>query len=75
MRESDLQDRFLELLQQQRVPVSIYLVNGIKLQGTIDGFDRYMVSLKNVSTQAIYKHAISTVSPSREVRVPAPESE
>ena len=60
-----IQDPFLNALRKERIPVSIFLVNGIKLQGTIDSFDSFIVALKNVSTQIIYKHAISTVMPSR----------
>ncbi len=60
----NIQERFLAVLREKRVPVSIFLKNGIKLQGTIDNFDQYVVLLKNVSTQMIYKHAISTVMPS-----------
>ena len=67
----DVQDRFLEALREQRVPVSIFLRNGIKLQGTIENSDRFVITLKNVITQAIFKHAISTVMPSRPVRLPA----
>jgi host factor-I protein len=57
------------------VPVSIYLVNGIKLQGTIDSFDQFVVLLKNSVNQMVYKHAISTVVPARNVRVPGSEEE
>ena len=64
-----LQDPFLNTLRRERVPVSIYLVNGIKLQGQIDSFDQYVVLLKNSLTQMVYKHAISTVVPSRPVRM------
>jgi len=49
--------------------VSIYLVNGIKLQGQIESFDQFVVLLKNSVSQMIYKHAISTVVPARNVRV------
>ena len=66
-----LQDPFLNTLRKEKVPVSIFLVNGIKLQGTIDSFDQFVVMLKNVSTQAIYKHAISTVVPSRNIKLPS----
>ncbi len=62
-----LQDPFLNLLRRERVPVSIYLVNGIKLQGQIESFDQYVVLLRNTVTQMVYKHAISTVVPSRPV--------
>jgi len=62
-----LQDPFLNTLRKEKVPVSIYLVNGIKLQGTIDSFDQFVVLLKNSVSQMVYKHAISTVVPSRAV--------
>lgn len=64
-----LQDPFLNLLRKEHVPVSIYLVNGIKLQGQIESFDQYVVLLRNTVTQMVYKHAISTVVPARNVRV------
>lgn len=64
----NLQDPFLNLLRKENVPVSIYLVNGIKLQGKIDSFDQYVVILKNSVNQMVYKHAISTIVPSRPVR-------
>ncbi|MCZ6828822.1 MAG: RNA chaperone Hfq [Gammaproteobacteria bacterium] len=60
-----IQDPFLNALRKERIPVSIFLVNGIKLQGTIEDFDPFIVALKNVTTQIIYKHAISTIMPSR----------
>ncbi len=65
-----IQDPFLNALRKERIPVQIFLVNGIKLQGTIVSFDQYIVMLKNVLTQAVYKHAIATVLPSRNVRIP-----
>ena len=60
-----LQDPFLNTLRKEHVQVSIYLVNGIKLQGQIESFDQYVVLLKNTVTQMVYKHAISTVVPAR----------
>lgn len=66
----NLQDPFLNLLRKERVPVSIFLVNGIKLQGQIESFDQFVVLLKNTVSQMVYKHAISTVVPSRVVRLP-----
>ncbi|HHQ5446351.1 TPA: RNA chaperone Hfq [Serratia marcescens] len=64
-----LQDPFLNALRRERVPVSIYLVNGIKLQGQIESFDQFVILLKNTVSQMVYKHAISTVTvvPSRPV--------
>ena len=62
-----LQDPFLNILRKEHVPVSIYLVNGIKLQGQIESFDQYVVLLRNTVTQMVYKHAISTIVPGRPV--------
>ena len=56
-----LQDPFLNILRKEKVPVSIYLVNGIKLQGQVDSFDQFVVLLKNSVNQMVYKHAISTI--------------
>ena len=64
-----LQDPFLNALRRERVPVSIYLVNGIKLQGTVESFDQFVVLLRSTVSQMVYKHAISTVVPSRNVRI------
>ena len=64
-----LQDPYLNTLRKERVPVSIYLVNGIKLQGQIESFDQFVILLKNTVSQMVYKHAISTVVPARNVRV------
>lgn len=65
-----LQEPFLNVLRKEKIPVSIYLVNGIKLQGQIESFDQFVVVLKNTVNQMVYKHAISTVVPSRQVRLP-----
>jgi host factor-I protein len=70
-----LQDPFLNALRKERVPVSIYLVNGIKLQGQIDSFDQFVVLLKNAVNQMVYKHAISTIVPARNVRIPGSDSD
>lgn len=65
-----LQDPFLNALRKEHVPVSIYLVNGIKLQGQVESFDQYVVLLRNTSvTQMVYKHAISTIVPARAVSI------
>jgi len=63
-----LQDPYLNALRKERVPVAIYLVSGIKLQGQIESFDQFSVLLKNTVTQMVYKHAISTVVPSRQIK-------
>lgn len=69
-----LQDPFLNALRKERIPVSIFLVNGIKLQGQIESFDQYVVLLKNTVSQMVYKHAISTVVPARNPRTVLPGS-
>ena len=64
----NLQDSFLNTLRQEQVPVAIYLVNGIKLQGQVDAFDQYIVMLKSNITQMVYKHSISTIVPACQVK-------
>ena len=76
-RGQSLQDPFLNALRKERVPVSIYLVNGIKLQGQIDSFDQFVVLLKITVSQMVYKHAISTIMPSQPVQLyePSPDED
>ena len=70
-----LQDPFLNALRKDKTPVSVYLINGIKLQGKIDSFDQFVVLLSNSVNQMVYKHAISTVVPSHNVHVPTLDEE
>ena len=70
-----LQDPFLNILRKEKVPVSIYLVNGIKLQGQVDSFDQFVVLLKNSVNQMVYKYAISTIVPAHNVRLPLSDSD
>jgi len=72
-RGQSLQDPYLNALRRERVPVSVYLVNGIKLQGQIESFDQFVVVLRNSVSQMVYKHAISTIVPSRNIRLPSAE--
>lgn len=65
----NLQDNFLNALRKEHTPVSIFLVNGIKLQGRVDSFDQYVVMLKNTVNQMVYKHAISTIVPGKNVNL------
>jgi len=65
-----LQDPFLNVLRKERVPVAIYLVNGIKLQGQVESFDQFVILLKNTVSQMVYKHAVSTIVPARAVKMP-----
>ncbi len=66
-KSQNLQDTFLNTLRKEHTPVSIFLVNGIKLQGRVDSFDQYVVMLKNTMVQMVYKHAISTIVPGKPV--------
>ena len=74
-RGQSLQEPFLNALRKERIPVAIYLVNGIKLQGQIESFDQFVVLLKNTVSQMVYKHAISTVVPARNVRLESPSDD
>lgn len=65
----NLQDNFLNALRKEHTPVSIFLVNGIKLQGKVDSFDQYVIMLKNTVSQMVYKHAISTIVPGKNVKM------
>ena len=67
-----LQEPYLNALRKEHVPVSIFLVNGIKLQGQIESFDQFVVLLKNNVSHMVYKHAISTIVPARNVQVETP---
>ena len=64
-----LQEPFLNALRKERTPVSIFLVNGIKLQGQVESFDQFVILLKNSVSQMVYKHAISTIVPSKPVKL------
>ena len=70
-----LQDPFLNALRKDRIPVSIFLVNGIKLQGQIESFDQFVILLRNTVSQMIYNSAISTVVPSRNVKMPSADDQ
>lgn len=72
-KSQSLQDPFLNVLRKEKIPVSIYLVNGIKLQGQVESFDQFVVLLRNSVSQMVYKHAISTVVPARAVKLPRSE--
>ena len=70
-----LQEPYLNALRREHVPVSIFLVNGIKLQGQIESFDQFVVLLKNNVSQMVYKHAISTIVPARNVHIDHPQAD
>ena len=64
---NNLQEPYLNQLRREKVPVSIYLVSGIKLQGEIESFDQFSILLKSSVSQMVYKHAISTIQPARNI--------
>ena len=70
-----LQEPFLNALRREHVPVSIFLVNGIKLQGQIESFDQFVILLKNNVSQMVYKHAVSTIVPARNVQLDKPDDD
>jgi host factor-I protein len=64
-----LQDQFLNELIKDKISVSIYLLNGIKLQGQIESFDQFVIILNGNAPQLIYKHSISTIVPSQNINL------
>ncbi len=70
-----LQEPFLNALRKERIPVAIYLVNGIKLQGHVESFDQFVVLLGSTVSQLVYKHAISTIVPARPIKITMEEDE
>jgi host factor-I protein len=67
-KKQNLQDTFLNHVRKNKVPVTIFLVNGVKLQGVVTWFDNFCVLLKrDGQAQLVYKHAVSTVMPSQPV--------
>ncbi|MFA4828351.1 MAG: RNA chaperone Hfq [Thermodesulfovibrionales bacterium] len=63
----NLQDNYLNQLRKDKIPVVIYLINGVRLKGVIKGFDSFVILLKEAAQQMIYKHAISTIVPERDI--------
>jgi host factor-I protein len=75
IRNQNLQDLFLNQLRKDRIPVVMFLTNGVRLKGVIKGFDNFVVLLKDVTDQLIYKHAISTIVPEKNVEIRVENSE
>ncbi len=69
-----LQDAFLNQLRKEKVPLTIFLMNGVRLKGTLKSFDNFVVLLKDTSQQLIYKHAISTIVPERDIKLNSSDS-
>ena len=70
-----LQEPFLNALRKERIPVAIYLVNGIKLQGHVESFDQFVVLLGSTVSQLVYKHAIFTIVPLRPIKITMEEDD
>ena len=71
----NVQDVFLNYIRKQKTPVTVFLVNGVKLQGIVTWFDNFSVLLRRDGhTQPVYKHAISTIMPSTPVQLFEPDS-
>ncbi len=65
----NLQDIFLNQMRKEKIPVTMYLVNGARISGTIKGFDNFVILMKQENQQLVYKHAISTKIPERPVEL------
>jgi host factor-I protein len=65
----NLQDIFLNQMRKEKIPVTMYLVNGARLTGTIKGFDNFVILMKQENQQLVYKHAISTIIPEKPVEL------
>lgn len=72
---NNLQDNYLNSLRKEKTPVVVYLTNGVRLKGTVKAFDNFVIVLKEASQQLIYKHAISTIIPERDVNLRFEQSE
>jgi host factor-I protein len=62
-----LQDNYLNQLRKDKIPVVVYLTNGVRLKGQIKGFDTFVILLKETSQQLVYKHAVSTIVPEKDI--------
>jgi host factor-I protein len=74
MSSTNLQDNYLNHLRKEKTPVVVYLINGVRLKGIIKGFDNFVIVLRESMQQLIYKHAISTIVPERDVDLRFDES-
>jgi host factor-I protein len=75
-KKQNLQDTFLNSVRKSKTPLTIFLVNGVKLQGVVTWFDNFCVLLRrDGQSQLVYKHAISTIMPAQPVQLYEPDSE
>jgi host factor-I protein len=63
----NLQDVFLNQMRKEKIPGTMYLVNGARISGTIKGFDNFVILMKQENQQLVYKHAISTIIPEKPI--------
>ncbi|GAB4485191.1 MAG: RNA chaperone Hfq [Thermodesulfovibrionales bacterium] len=68
-KNQSLQDHFLNQLRKEKMPIVIYLTNGVRLKGVIKAFDNFVILVKETSQQLIYKHAVSTIVPERDIDI------
>jgi host factor-I protein len=75
-KKQNLQDTFLNSVRKSKTPLTIFLVNGVKLQGVVSWFDNFCVLLRrDGQSQLVYKHAISTIMPAQPVQLYEPGSD
>ena len=73
-KNTNLQNSFLNQIIKDNIPVSVYLLNGIKLQGQVKSFDQYVIVLSGNTPQLIYKHSVSTIVPSQTINLEVSDS-
>ena len=68
-KSQSLQDNYLNQLRKDKLPVLIYLINGVRLKGVVKAFDNFVILLKDANQQLVYKHAVSTIVPERDLDI------
>ncbi len=68
-KSQSFQDNFLNQLRKDKIPVIIFLTNGVRLKGFVKGFDNFVILVKDVNQQLIYKHAVSTIVPEKDIDI------
>ncbi|MDH4233471.1 MAG: RNA chaperone Hfq [Nitrospirota bacterium] len=68
-KSQSFQDSYLNQLRKDKVPVIIFLTNGVRLKGFVKGFDNFVILVKDVNQQLIYKHAVSTIVPEKDIDI------
>jgi host factor-I protein len=68
-KSQSLQDNYLNQLRKDKLPVLVYLTNGVRLKGVVKAFDNFVILLKDANQQLVYKHAVSTIVPERDIDI------